>query len=64
MRMFQIFRYSCWVGTSNHIHSQSQVRAALGGKLKLAISGAAPLPAELEEFMRTTLCCLAGQGYG
>ncbi|GFH16095.1 AMP-binding domain-containing protein [Haematococcus lacustris] len=37
---------------------------ALGGKLKLVISGAAPLPQEQEEFIRTSLCCNAGQGYG
>ncbi|KAJ9507758.1 hypothetical protein QJQ45_019333, partial [Haematococcus lacustris] len=40
------------------------VQAALGGKLKLVISGAAPLPQEQEEFIRTSLCCNAGQGYG
>lgn len=40
------------------------VRAALGGRLKLAVSGSAPLSPETEEFMRVCLCCVAGQGYG
>ena len=38
-----------------------QVKAGLGGRLKLAVSGAAPLSVQAEEFMRVALCCVAGQ---
>ena len=43
-----------------HIHTQ--IRAALGGRLKLAISGAAPLSAQTEEFMRVGDRTCAGRG--
>eukprot|EP00967_Tisochrysis_lutea_P020620 scaffold23393_cov18-Tisochrysis_lutea.AAC.1 len=75
------------------VYTMLKVRAALGGRLKLIVSGAAPLPKEicmdshnklqpaaeppmhlllqlscpcrqLEEFIRVTMCCNAGQGYG
>ncbi|MEW5297108.1 MAG: hypothetical protein WDW36_000336 [Sanguina aurantia] len=41
-----------------------KVSSAFGGKLKLVISGAAPLPTGVEEFIRTAMCCTALQGYG
>ena len=41
-----------------------QVKARLGGRLRLLISGGAPLSNEIEEFMRVTTCAYFIQGYG
>ncbi|XP_052190254.1 long chain acyl-CoA synthetase 1-like [Diospyros lotus] len=41
-----------------------KVKARLGGRLRLIISGAAPLSREVEEFMRVTSCAFVLQGYG
>lgn len=41
-----------------------KVKARLGGRLRLLISGGAPLSTEIEEFMRVTTCAYFIQGYG
>ncbi|EMS58749.1 Long chain acyl-CoA synthetase 1 [Triticum urartu] len=41
-----------------------KVKARLGGRLRLLISGGAPLSTEIEEFMRVTSCAYFIQGYG
>ncbi|KAH7666587.1 long-chain acyl-CoA synthetase protein [Dioscorea alata] len=41
-----------------------KVNARLGGRVRLMISGGAPLNTEIEEFMRVTTCAYFGQGYG
>nr|CAB3460103.1 unnamed protein product [Digitaria exilis] len=41
-----------------------KVKARLGGRLRLLISGGAPLSNEIEEFMRVTTCAYFVQGYG
>ncbi|KAG1673251.1 hypothetical protein FOA52_013131, partial [Chlamydomonas sp. UWO 241] len=40
------------------------VFSKLGGRLKMAVSGAAALSPDVEEFIRVCLGCPAGQGYG
>ena len=41
----------------------NKIKAALGGNLKFAISGGAPLPKDTQEFLTVALCPI-GQGYG
>lgn len=41
-----------------------KVREALGGRVKFIISGAAPLPAHIAEFLQLTMHCPVVQGYG
>ncbi|WRX10345.1 AMP-dependent synthetase/ligase domain - like 4 [Theobroma cacao] len=41
-----------------------KVKAKLGGRLRLLISGGAPLSSEVEEFLRVTCCAFVVQGYG
>ncbi|KAK9282252.1 hypothetical protein L1049_005166 [Liquidambar formosana] len=41
-----------------------KVKARLGGRVRLIVSGAAPLGAEVEEFLRVTCCAFVVQGYG
>ncbi|KAL9269309.1 Long chain acyl-CoA synthetase 1-like protein [Drosera capensis] len=41
-----------------------KVKARLGGRVRLIVSGAAPLGREIEEFLRVTCCCFVLQGYG
>ncbi|XP_058084147.1 long chain acyl-CoA synthetase 1-like [Magnolia sinica] len=41
-----------------------KVKARLGGRIRLMISGGAPLSTEVEEFMRVTGCAFFNQGYG
>ncbi|TYJ50291.1 hypothetical protein E1A91_A01G196200v1 [Gossypium mustelinum] len=41
-----------------------KVRQALGGKVRLMLSGAAPLPRHVEEFLRVSCCSNLSQGYG
>ncbi|CDY68722.1 BnaCnng60230D, partial [Brassica napus] len=40
------------------------IRDKLGGRIRLLISGGAPLSPEIEEFLRVTCCCFVLQGYG
>ncbi|KAK2968318.1 hypothetical protein RJ640_021707 [Escallonia rubra] len=41
-----------------------KVKARLGGRLRLIVSGGAPLGSEVEEFLRVTSCAFVLQGYG
>ncbi|KAJ4892513.1 Long chain acyl-CoA synthetase 1 [Raphanus sativus] len=41
-----------------------KIRKQLGGRLRLLVSGGAPLSPEIEEFLRVTSCCFVIQGYG
>ncbi|XP_068659082.1 long chain acyl-CoA synthetase 1-like isoform X2 [Aristolochia californica] len=41
-----------------------KVKARLGGRIRLMVSGGAPLSAEVEEFLRVTGCAFFIQGYG
>jgi len=41
-----------------------KVAAKLGGRVKVIVSGAAPLAKHVEEFLRVTMCCGVVQGYG
>ncbi|KAE8690744.1 RING/U-box superfamily protein [Hibiscus syriacus] len=41
-----------------------KVRRALGGKVRIMLSGAAPLPRHVEEFLRVSCCSNLSQGYG
>ncbi|KAG8368293.1 hypothetical protein BUALT_Bualt15G0030300 [Buddleja alternifolia] len=41
-----------------------KIKQAFGGRVRLILSGAAPLPKHIEEFLRVTCCCLLSQGYG
>ena len=40
----------------------SKVKARLGGRVRIALSGAAPLARSMEDFMRVCLCCYFIQG--
>lgn len=41
-----------------------KVKARLGGRIRLIISGGAPLSNDIEEFLRVTSCAFFTQGYG
>ncbi|XP_076832808.1 long-chain-fatty-acid--CoA ligase 3a [Brachyhypopomus gauderio] len=41
-----------------------KVRALLGGRTRVLLSGGAPLSAVTQRFMNICLCCPVGQGYG
>ncbi|KAJ6819166.1 long chain acyl-CoA synthetase 1-like [Iris pallida] len=41
-----------------------KVKARLGGRIRLIISGGAPLSNDIEEFLRVTTCAFFTQGYG
>lgn len=41
-----------------------QVRMGLGGRVRLVISGAAPLSGHVEQFLRVIMCSPVLQGYG
>eukprot|EP00803_Ostreobium_quekettii_P004187 evm.model.scf_1852.2 EVM.evm.TU.scf_1852.2 scf_1852:22782-32698(+) len=41
-----------------------KIQSKLGGRLKYATNGAAPLSPQMEEFFRVCLCCSVSQGYG
>ncbi|XP_030634631.1 long-chain-fatty-acid--CoA ligase 3a [Chanos chanos] len=41
-----------------------KVRALLGGKTRVLLSGGAPLSAATQRFMNVCFCCAVGQGYG
>ncbi|OMO92180.1 AMP-dependent synthetase/ligase [Corchorus olitorius] len=41
-----------------------KVKLALGGKVRIMLSGAAPLPRHVEEFLRVSCCSNLSQGYG
>lgn len=41
-----------------------KIKQGFGGRVRLLISGAAPLPRHVEEFLRVTCCSTLTQGYG
>ncbi|XP_073105635.1 probable CoA ligase CCL6 [Elaeis guineensis] len=41
-----------------------KIKQGLGGRVRIMISGAAPLPRHIEEFLRVTCCSVFLQGYG
>ncbi|KAJ9542994.1 hypothetical protein OSB04_022701 [Centaurea solstitialis] len=41
-----------------------KVKNRLGGRIRLIVSGGAPLSSEIEEFLRVTSCAFVVQGYG
>jgi len=41
-----------------------KVRSLLGGKMRVLLSGGAPLSAVTQRFMNICFCCPVGQGYG
>jgi len=42
----------------------SRVKARLGGRTRLVVSGSAPLAPKVEAFLRVAMCCPVLQGYG
>ncbi|GAB4822406.1 hypothetical protein N2152v2_009452 [Parachlorella kessleri] len=42
----------------------SKVKERLGGRVRLIISGGAPLSRHVEDFLRVCMCCRVVQGYG
>lgn len=42
----------------------SKIKNRLGGRIRLIVSGGAPLSPEVEEFLRVTSCAFVLQGYG
>ncbi|PWA86599.1 long-chain acyl-CoA synthetase 2 [Artemisia annua] len=41
-----------------------KIKQAFGGRVRLMLSGAAPLPKHVEEFLRVACCTVLSQGYG
>lgn len=42
----------------------SKVKQRLGGRVKLILTGGAPLARHVEDFLKVTMCCPVVQGYG
>ncbi|KAH7620803.1 putative Long chain acyl-CoA synthetase 4 [Nannochloris sp. 'desiccata'] len=42
----------------------SKIKERLGGRVRLIVSGGAPLARHVEDFLRVTMCCRVVQGYG
>ncbi|KAJ8645698.1 hypothetical protein MRB53_007446 [Persea americana] len=42
----------------------NNIKQGLGGRVRIMLSGAAPLPRHVEEFLRVTSCTVLLQGYG
>jgi len=42
----------------------SKVKERLGGRVRLIVSGGAPLARHVEDFLKVTMCCRVVQGYG
>jgi long-chain acyl-CoA synthetase len=41
-----------------------KIKEKLGGRVRLIVSGGAPLSRHVEDFLRVTMCCVVVQGYG
>lgn len=41
-----------------------KVRSLLGGRVRMMLSGGAPLSEDTQKFMNICFCCPVGQGYG
>ncbi|XP_039059457.1 long chain acyl-CoA synthetase 4-like [Hibiscus syriacus] len=74
-KMFDLaFAYKYYNMKKGHKHGEaspicdkivfSKVKQGLGGNVRLILSGAAPLSAHVEEFLRVVACCHVIQGYG
>ncbi|CAI0406754.1 unnamed protein product, partial [Linum tenue] len=44
--------------------NRKQTKQALGGRVRILLSGAAPLPRHVEDFLRVISCSTLSQGYG
>lgn len=44
--------------------SSPQVKPALGGRVRLILSGVTPLATHVEAYLRVVVCCYVLQGYG
>lgn len=42
----------------------NKIKAKLGGRIRLIVTGGAPIPAHVEEFLKVTMCAPLVQGYG
>lgn len=42
----------------------SKIKTRLGGRVKLIVTGGAPLARHVEDFLKVTMCCPVVQGYG
>ena len=42
----------------------NKVKAALGGRVRVIISGSAPISADTKRFLRIAFCCQVVEGYG
>ncbi|CAK4146257.1 unnamed protein product [Aphanomyces euteiches] len=42
----------------------SKIKAVLGGRVEVIVSGSAPLSANVKEFMKIAFCCRVEEGYG
>lgn len=57
--------FDCLKKTKSWKHSKLfQVKEGLGGRVRLILSGAAPLAAHIESFLRVVACAHVLQGYG
>jgi len=55
-------------GSTNHCFYDkllfNKMRQLLGGRVRLMLTGSAPLSAEVQEFMKIAFCCPLVEGYG
>lgn len=42
----------------------SKIKEKLGGRVRLVVSGGAPLARHVEDFLKVAMCCIVVQGYG
>ena len=56
--------YACIHIGTDEVVTHCQVKMGLGGNVRLIISGAAPLPTHVEEFLQVVTCAPVVQGYG
>ncbi|XP_022757814.1 long chain acyl-CoA synthetase 1-like isoform X2 [Durio zibethinus] len=71
---YALYKYKLFWMNRGHKHKYAspladllafrKVKAKLGGRLRLLLSGGAPLSSEVEEFLRVTCCAFVVQGYG
>ena len=59
-----MYDHNVWISLIEGINMKIQIKEGLGGRIRLMIAGAAPLPGQIEEFMRVTSCSIVVQGYG
>lgn len=44
--------------------ARAQVKARLGGRVRVILTGGAPIPEHVNEFLRVAMCAPVVQGYG